>query len=861
MNVFNKVALQGMKKSRTRTIVTIVGVVLSAAMMTAVITFGVSLLHYMTDGATQKYGDWHVAFLDADAVLLNEVINNDAMADTAAFTNIGYATFQNDEEDISPYFFIAGFEDKAFDKLPVRLLSGRRPENSNEVIISGRALKAGGISYALGDTLSLAVGQRTNGSEELGQYDSYMAGNETLNVEVQKTYTVVGICQTPVFETENAAGYTLITAVDDAVMTDDFSLFVTLRKPRSVYAFTDSMTEGHAVIYNNNVLRFMGRSRDPGDKLFVSLLVSIGMIVIAIIMIGSIFLIYNSFDISLNERMQQFGIFASVGATAKQLRGSVLFEGLCIGAVGIPIGIAVGLGSIGLVIAAVTHNFSNILYSEVPLTLHISAIAVATAAAVSLATILISAYLPARKAAGTPVMTCIRQTNEVKVAPNDVKTSKWMQRLCGLEGTLALKNFKRNRKRYHSIVLSLVLSIVLFISTSAFVIDLQQATALAKAVTSYDVGLGVQNMAGKEMLLLYDKLKTTEGVTDSSYQVVMQQMCTVQSSMLSDAFWETQECGLAGETVPLSVKIQCLDEAAYLKIIQDLGLPEAAYTGEDAKWIAVAKMQTDSDSAETAGQLKDLFAETSIEIVMQSETNDASKTAYVKNAKITCVDMTPPDMPPTARPFESQPYFFQIIVPYASAASFALPDTIIVKGLTFQSENPSLSMSEIEKMLQHMGTVDSYIIVNTSEMLEESRNYIFIANVFAYTFIVMISLIAVANVFNTIATNIKLRRREFAMLRSVGMSDRDFNRMMRYECVFYGLNALLVGLPLAVLIAWLIYKGMFIGGADGIVFVWPWTSIGISIISVLLVIFTTMTYAVSKIKKENIIDALRDDMM
>jgi putative ABC transport system permease protein len=218
-------------------------------------------------------------------------------------------------------------------------------------------------------------------------------------------------------------------------------------------------------------------------------------------------------------------------------------------------------------------------------------------------------------------------------------------------------------------------------------------------------------------------------------------------------------------------------------------------------------------------------------------------------------------MPPAIKSFEPEPYFFQIIVPYESAASFASPDTIIVKGLTFQSENPSLSMSEMEKMLQHMGTADSYIIVNTSEMLEESRNYIFIANVFAYTFIVMISFIAAANVFNTIATNIKLRRREFAMLRSVGMSDRDFNRMMRYECVFYGLNALLIGLPLAILIAWLIYKGMFIGGADSIAFVWPWTSIGISIISVLLVIFTTMMYAVSKIKKENIIDALRDDMM
>lgn len=160
-------------------------------------------------------------------------------------------------------------------------------------------------------------------------------------------------------------------------------------------------------------------------------------------------------------------------------------------------------------------------------------------------------------------------------------------------------------------------------------------------------------------------------------------------------------------------------------------------------------------------------------------------------------------------------------------------------------------------MIQGKGITSSYILLNTSKSFEESRNYIFIANVFSYTFIIMISLIAVANVFNTISTNIKLRRQELAMLRSVGMSDRDFNRMMRFECAFYGLRALLIGLPLAVVASWLIHEGIFMGDVD---FILPWSSIGISVFSVLLVIFVTMMYAVSKLKRENIIDALRDDM-
>ena len=81
----------------------------------------------------------------------------------------------------------------------------------------------------------------------------------------------------------------------------------------------------------------------------------------------------------------------------------------------------------------------------------------AGATAVSLVTILISAWLPAKKAVSLPVMECIRQTNEIKVESGAMEISQRKQRMYGLEGTLALKNFKRNRKRYRSIVLSLVL--------------------------------------------------------------------------------------------------------------------------------------------------------------------------------------------------------------------------------------------------------------------------------------------------------------------------------------------------------------------------------------------------------------------
>ncbi|MFD1906750.1 ABC transporter permease [Paenibacillus rhizoplanae] len=357
-------------------------------------------------------------------------------------------------------------------------------------------------------------------------------GAEALVPRAERTYKVTGIYARPAFEESAAPGYTLITRTDPSERADSFSLYVTLKHPREAKAYASSTAAGQSYVYNDNVLRFMGVS---SDGVLTALLYTVGGIVAFIIVTGSIFMIYNAFTISLNERTRQFGILSSVGATAKQLRNSVLFEGLCIGAAGIPVGIILGIGSMGLVLTVVSRNFGNILYSGVPLSLKVSVPAIACAAALSMVTILISAYIPARKAAGTPVMESIRQTNEVKIEAKAVKTSGWAQHIYGLEGTLALKNFKRNKKRYRSIVLSLMLSVVLFISASAFVTDMKQMSEQAVAFTTYDIGFATPSMKDSDMLALYDKLRTADGIYDSSYQTLMKVTGTVQASELSDA--------------------------------------------------------------------------------------------------------------------------------------------------------------------------------------------------------------------------------------------------------------------------------------------------------------------------------------
>ena len=276
MNIFHKVTLQSMKKSRTRTIVTVIGVILSAAMITAVTTFSVSLLNYMIKGATVKYGGWHVEFLDVDSSFGEARARDAGVAGTAISENIGYAELKGGKNPNKPYLFIAGFSKEAFDTVPIELVSGRLPENSGEILVPAHVAANGGVTYAVGDTLSLAIGSRMAGEGRLGQHDPFPARNEpgkeneTFVPQEERTYTVVGICERPAFEEFTAPGYTLITTEDTAAgltagstgQTASLSIFVTLKNPGKVQAYIERTAGQSAYVLNDNVLRFLGVSSD-----------------------------------------------------------------------------------------------------------------------------------------------------------------------------------------------------------------------------------------------------------------------------------------------------------------------------------------------------------------------------------------------------------------------------------------------------------------------------------------------------------------------------------------------------------------------------------------------------------------------
>ena len=172
-----------------------------------------------------------------------------------------------------------------------------------------------------------------------------------------------------------------------------------------------------------------------------------------------------------------------------------------------------------------------------------------------------------------------------------------------------------------------------------------------------------------------------------------------------------------------------------------------------------------------------------------------------------------------------------------------------------------------------------YIVTNNSEELLEyieqnySDNYDYIENVdnqlieqralfttisiFLYTFIIVTSLIGITNIFNTITTSMELRQKEFAHLKSIGMTKKEFNRMIRLENIFLGLKALIIGIPLGLVFSYIVHLAFRTNAIMDYIF--PYNGVLISILAVFLILWCIMRYTLNKINKQNIIETIQRD--
>lgn len=872
MKILNEITKKYLKLNRKRTIVTIIGIILSGAMISAVTTLAVTFQNFMIRVEMAESGEWQSMLKNVTYEQIKQIEEKKEIKETLVMKPISMA--QNPYSD-DEFIYLYGYEKEALEKMNGRLIQGRMPENENEIVLSRTFFDGKENEPKIGEEVTFVLGKRmSDGDEMIWQAKQE---NETFLVSETKTYTVCGKMQKPVFETSSdyyTSGITLLNR-SQIKPEDMVNIGLIHKQVKKTYENTekiagelglykrgyDTSLKIYDVDYNSYVLAYQGVSDNLG---FNGMLYSVCGILIVVIMIGSILVIYNSFAISVSERKKQFGMLASLGATKKQIKKSVLYEGMVVGSIGIPLGILAGIGGIAITLKIVDRLLEP-MFAEVGwhLTLCVSWTSILMAVLFIALTIYLSVMVPAKKASKISPIEAIRQTTDIKVKAKKLKTRKWIYRVFGISGELAMKNLKRSKKRYRTTVISLVISIVLYLATSGFVSYMFEGFDTVYTTVDYDYTILLDEIEEEEQEELLKKLRisTVEKVTAYKQEITRLQIPSEKlNEKIKQAFNEENEkYGMEKieENYDLTAKIYTLDEQTYQEYLKKLGIKQL---GEE-EYILVnyanllTSYQLESEVLNYKEQeeiVSPIFKYTYDEETEETREEQIG-TRKIKLAKVTKelpFGIQENTLPGSAIFITSKQNFDKIEGRIEEDSDKEIEITVKTNHTTEFEEK----VKELQEQYPNAGLENIY---NVKEQMEQMKNLKLIIEIFLYGFIFLISAIGVSNVFNTISTNITLRRREFANLKSIGMTNKQFKKMLDLECIFYGTKALLYGIPLGILVCFLLNQGF--GNMLSFLFEIPWKSILISVIAIYFVVFATMLYASRKVKKENIIDVIRDD--
>ena len=911
MNILTSYTLRCLKQNRVRTLVTLIGIILSVALFTAVAEGAYSGRQYLVDVTVAENGAYHGWLDHVNPEKLEQLRQRPELEQTAELEDLGWALVGDTEhQQAYPYLHIVSMSEGFSDLVTVRLLEGRMPENEHELLVSDMTEASTGVKYQVGQLVTVQAGRRVDrAGNTLDEHNPYLFEQEHLTDTEERVYTVVGVYDRFSDDVEgwDMPGSLVLTT---GASGPNYKFFLTMKHIDDCSEFLYSCFPEIALNggTNRDLLAYSGASANQEINAVIYGLVAI---LFALIFLGSVALIYNSFSISVSERTRQFGLLKSIGATKRQTRRAVLTEALLLCAAGIPAGLLLGCGGIGLTLRFLQPAFNSFVNIEgidgVKIRLVLYAPALALAAGIGLLTALVSAWIPAMRATRLTPIAAIRQSADVKINPRRVRVSKLTEKLFGFPGALAAKNFKRSRKQYRSTVISLFMSIVLFISAFTFSDYLRKdiANSVSKSVADvlvYTSNPGLPSEHGKNverMEALAERLRSAEHIEAGSCAEYRYLDLLIPEQYMSAEAVASQSVHRENGVFVLRCTAYFLREEEYRTLCAETGAdPEAR---QAVAYVNQTLVLQEDDN--TVFRLCPLLRGERLPIPVTMES--------VKTPEgMVCVgphydDGADDNAPPTVAGYEFVPeercgqdgMYSQDDVVILSREEATEQRELTVGGILRERPLPSsghelslylpassmgteipedpgeqfvqlyirapqheAAMASVQDAINALGRGDSFSVHDTRSRQESNHSLLLVMNVFTFGFIILISLIAAANVFNTISTNVALRRREFATLKSVGMGNRAFGRMMRFECLLYGAKALLWGLPVSVGVSWLIWKVVDQGFGQG-PFRLPWTAMGIAAGSVFLVVFATMFYATWKIKKDNPIDALKQETL
>lgn len=932
MNLMKTLTLKNLKLNRKRTIVTIVGIILATALLSALVTLVSSFQYSVIEYQKQKGGDFHVKFSNVKMSELSELKNNRNIESTFETMGMGFAKLDGCKNEDKPYAYVMATDEAGFERGCFKLIEGRMAKNEDEIVIPRHLKTNGRIDIKVGDEITLDVGKRYDSNTEgvISENSAYENEAETLTDTVTKHYKVVGIMERPGYGMEDysAAGYTFVTYSDELAAIDngtkseaseaDTTLTVYSRYTKKALRNKDAVTADIIGVdeklfekANKSSVEMSAEESDrflkemenakydiymngylisyecvfPIDGSFKALF-TVAAVVALIIILTSVYCIKNSFNISITEKIRQYGMLASVGATRRQIKSSVKTEAAMLGVVGIPVGTMSGILA-SLILVKVVNALSA-GWLNFALSFHTSLPALILAVIMSIATIYFSATGSARRAAKVTPLEAIRNTKEIKIKSAKLKTPAIIGRIWGIGGVISYKNIKRNNKKYRTTVTSIVICSVTFIVISYFMSVAFSMVGMSYASTDYNIGINMSCKKDIDIEKLTKLVSGIEGVDD--YLVGAGYDFDVSKPKYTKEYGEyCRQLYADSEDVSQMFLITVLDDKSYDKYASDAGIKNAAagailvnkctfdvYNENSSKY---AKKEMElykykaGDTIECGYNVYDDASSDDNAVEGGTESSTEDNSGYVdeetinngvrKTVDVTIAGVT--DKVPIGYKGYSNTLLFmnqkgfeslwgdgkngnEIKPGYASYSAYVVAENADEYQDTFEKEteeNPEYSQI-------------SFYVSNLDKEMRDEKSLFTLLGVFAYGLIVVIALIGITNIINTLSTGMELRSREFATLRSIGMTDKQFVGMVRLESVFISVKALVIGVPLGILISYLLCV-MMNRMDDAIIYEPPYKAIILCILVVIMLIYAIMKLSMTKLRHNNIIETIKNE--
>lgn len=848
MSILNRLTIKNLRLNKKRTIVTIIGIILSTALMVGIGLLFSSFQDLMIRDTIGYSGKYEAKYNDVDLIKLNDIKNKNF---TYFYEKpIGFSKIESSNE-YKPYMYITSVNKEYFNEL--KLVDGSFPKNENEIVISNHVITNGELNYKVGDIVTFTYGSR-NIDGDITLANSELVDGEFLTNEGTHTYKIVGIVDRSNFESYSASGYTAFT-LDVNSDKGNANLYVMFNKNKKIIKQSEELAKelnyDGDINYNSTLLALYGEST------YGNVMSSMGgmmIIMLSLVSIGCIIVIYNSFAISVMERKKEFGLLSSIGATKRQLSHTVFFEAVVVGVIGIILGIIGAYIGIGCVILIINNLISDML--EYKLHLVTNPLFIVIPVIFMIVVIGVSAFIPSRRASKVSPIEAIRQNDDIKINKKKIRTSKLVLKLFGIEGEIALKNIKRNKKKYRVTIVSLFISIVLFISFSSYMNYTLNTASSVMGEVPYDYQIsyfGDDPNNDKEALDKINEIVKSSDVKEYvSYSV--SNLSIIGNYTYSDEYLDFYKSAYGENGIKALnnlkyqyISIYILDDNSYNKYKKLIGLDkDSVILLNKFKGVSYGNNKRVNYNIPVINN-----GNINIKICNFDDNDEDVDTTKYCNKNIDNIFVT-------NKSFDLIEEFsymddFKLIV------NKKLYDSISDSSTHYTQFNIiSDNTNNIDKLTKDLDKYSNVNYTNVKEAMKQANNLILVVKILMYGFISLVTLIGVTSVFNTISTSMALRKREFAVLRSVGLTNRGFNKILFFESLFFGMKSLIFAIPVSIGITVLIHYAL----ADMVsisTIIIPWKYIIISIVSVFVIVLLTMMYSTSKIKKHNIIEQIREE--